>query len=201
MFSFHKIVDWFVPEGLAETSPAEYQRARLSVVLLLALLPMNPIAALTYAALGLTAFVWPVLVCGVLMALCPFIIRSTGSYKLGGFIALVQLLFAIALISLNTGGLNSPVLWWITPIPLLVGTVLGRNHATGWTLASISLVILVAIFAPAGLENLTLALTDGQQHWLSKSTLIAVVVTMLSAFFHADENRQESFERLEQAKT
>ena len=28
---------------------------------------------------------------------------------------------------------------------------------------------------------------------------IAVVITMLSAFFHADENRQESLDRLEQA--
>ncbi len=199
MSLFNRTVEWFVPAGLAERAPEEHRRARLSVVLLLALFPMNPVAAATYAMLGLDLFVWPVIACGFLMALCPFIIRTTGSYKLGGAIALINLMSAITLISLHTGGLNSPVLWWITPIPLLVGTVLGRRNATGWTLVSIAMVITIALFVPGGLDDLALSLTEGQQHWLSKSTLIAVVITMLSAFFHGDENRQESFDRLEQA--
>ena len=147
MSLFNTTVEWFVPEGLAEQNPEEHRRARLSVVLLLALFPMNPIAATTYALLGLDVFVWPVLSCGLLMAACPFIIRATGSYKLGGAIALINLMAAITLISLHTGGLNSPVLWWITPIPLLVGTVLGRTHATAWTLSSIAMVVLIALFA------------------------------------------------------
>ena len=107
MSLFNTTVEWFVPEGLAEQNPEEHRRARLSVVLLLALFPMNPIAATTYALLGLDLFVLPVLACGLLMAACPFIIRATGSYKLGGAIALINLMAAITLISLARAAVSS----------------------------------------------------------------------------------------------
>ena len=57
MSLFNRTVEWFVPAGLAERAPEEHRRARLSVVLLLALFPMNPVAAATYAMLGLDLFV------------------------------------------------------------------------------------------------------------------------------------------------
>lgn len=126
-------LDRFVPEAIRAADGDSLRDARTIVLLSFVLVIWGPPYMITTLLLGTPTVAALVLVAATTMASVPFVLRRTGSLRLGVYIALFALWVVLFGSSFALGGGASPSLIWLPSLPLIAMMMLSKKEAIGWT--------------------------------------------------------------------
>jgi hypothetical protein len=146
--------------------------------------PFNPMTAILYAWSGLNVLVLPVLCSGLVIATCPLFLRYTASYRFASNLALIAHVGSVMLVVARTGGVESPILWWLGPLPFVAGSLLGARGCVGWCTVGLLAGAVFFIYWPAGLPGYAVALPETTRLVLQASTHMSIVATLAGAFLY-----------------
>ncbi len=120
-----RAVDWFVPPGF-RGDPENLLPARLLVVgcFVIELIGAG-IAAEVYAVVGLVGTVWAFLIGLPLLLANPFLMRWTGSIRIPGILAVLEIVGFPAFMAFVDEGVHSSATLWMIPMPLMAAYVVG----------------------------------------------------------------------------
>jgi len=123
-----QLVDWFIPESVGHR-PAELNRARLFVATSLGLIGLGTCVVYpVYQLEGPEGPTLPIVMLTLLFHPCNLaLFRSSGSVKLSSGLLIGLLTLSLAILTLDTGGLLSPSIWWNIAIPLTTIFLFGRT--------------------------------------------------------------------------
>lgn len=129
--NLNPFADWFINESYFEDS-LQLKRARLLVKssFLTSLFSTSYLILALYVEcqVGFYSMIFNVL--GFL--LLPFVLRKKVDLILLGNVFIFMGAFAIALTTHFTGGLKSPILWWLAAAPVLAAFLVNRKSAIVW---------------------------------------------------------------------
>ncbi|MBT6432604.1 MAG: HAMP domain-containing histidine kinase [Deltaproteobacteria bacterium] len=191
------VVDRFLPPAIQDGDEEALRRARTIVVFSWLFVPMVPIAWTVYSWLGWEHLIGPVVWWGVITCLVPFLMRLTGSLNVAAFVSLLHFSTTVLMVSCFTGGWNSPVLWWVVPLPFIAGSVAGSRGAIGWTLIAAGIVMVQWWLTPNGWV-VELPTTASDMRINNIATLCAMLCVVLMAFLYTEYLRFDALNRLKQ---
>ena len=120
-----RAVDWFVPPA-CRGDPENLLPARLLVVgCFLIELIGAAIAVKVYAVVGLVSTVWAFLIGLPLLLANPFLMRWTGSIRIPGILAVLEIVGFPAFMAFVDEGVHSSATLWMIPMPLMAAYVVG----------------------------------------------------------------------------
>jgi two-component system chemotaxis sensor kinase CheA len=144
-------VDWFIPPSLRDGARDNLRRARLIVVVCLAMTAtcIPNVAILLSGGVKTVGF----LVLGELVALsaAPLLLRATGSLRLSAHFVVGTGLLGLVASSLFSGGLESPGLVWWGPYLIFAVMILGTRTGLFWTAVVVVLCIVYLILGKNGI--------------------------------------------------
>lgn len=131
--------DWFIPQSLRAIDAETLRRARLVVYFALAVTFWTPIFALIfYFYLECTSGAIVIAVGGLLGLVIPFGLRLTGSLRFWGNVITLDMFTVLTFTGFVSGGQRSPTLMWLTAVPMVTISILGRNWGTFWTILTLA---------------------------------------------------------------
>jgi signal transduction histidine kinase/ActR/RegA family two-component response regulator len=187
---FEKLRNVFLPKSFFTGSPLERRRSLLMYMLLLVgacSLPFYYIPHPDYdhvANLVGTAGYW-----GLLLALllgAPYI-----------FVAHGTLLWSIAYVSYlaaMTGGINSPVMVWMTAATLPAVLLLNRISAMFWVVAVFTANLLLLVISQNGLVNSDINMANDVMAWTVANKLFVISLAMYVVFVTERMHRSQTVE-------
>jgi signal transduction histidine kinase/ActR/RegA family two-component response regulator len=187
---FEKLRNLFLPKSFFTGSPLERRRSLLMYMLLLVgacSLPFYYIPHPDYdhvANLVGTAGYW-----GLLLALllgAPYI-----------FVAHGTLLWSIAYVSYlaaMTGGINSPVMVWMTAATLPAVLLLNRIPAMFWVVAVFTANLLLLVISQNGLVNSDINMANDVMAWTVANKLFVISLAMYVVFVTERMHRSQTVE-------
>lgn len=188
-------VDWFVPPAVRTGDEEELRQARMIVVFSWLFVPMVPIAWTVYSWLGWEHLIGPVLWWGVITCLVPFLMRLTGSLNVAAFVSLLHFSTTVLMVSSFTGGWDSPVLWWVVPVPFIAGSIAGSRGAIAWSFVAAGIVVAQWWLTPNGWV-VDLPVNAKNVRINNLTTLCAMLGVLLIAFLYTESLRFDALARL-----
>lgn len=126
-----QFVESYVPAKCAR-DPDETRRARLIVHFGFQGVIFGAAYAIFYAAIGHFVGAETVLVCSMVFALVPWILRNTSALNLSGHILVGTMAAGFTQLTLIEGGIHSHAVSWLASVPLCALLVLGLRPAFVW---------------------------------------------------------------------
>lgn len=191
-------IDWFVPTALRTGDEENLRRARTIVALSWLFVPMVPIAWTLYSWLGWEHLFGPVMWWGAITFLSPFLLRITGSTGVAASVSLFHYCSTILMISVFTGGWDSPVLWWVVPVPFVAGSITCGRGAFFWTLIAVLILGAQWWLTPMGW---VVELPENARNIRinNLTTMLSMLGVLLSAFLYTESLRLAAMSKLTKA--
>jgi len=158
--------------------PAARMRARIVVLLPLALAVWAPPFATINVVLGRPVAAVAIALIGVALLTGPLIHRLNGSVRLSAHILVGGTLAGLACVSHLTGGLLGEAAAWLVVVPLLAVFMLGMRQALLWTLLTVTYAALALLPQVQALQG-----PPDSPMWLRSVALAALILATASLAF------------------
>ena len=122
-------LDVFVPEELRLEGADTVKRARLIIAFSLVTAPFGPFFAAAYASFGMRVVGLGILATTIAALLNPLVLRRTGAMWLCEHLPAAYIWTVITFISVYTGGVGTPSLYWLVTLPLFASVFRGGGYA------------------------------------------------------------------------
>ena len=178
-----------MPPGLRGSGSQVERRAQVLIASSLLFLSTIPPSYFFYQSLGFMTALPPVVFIGGCLIITLFVVRLTGKPTLAAHSLLLGSCLAFGWLSWETGGVNSPILWWVQCIPLIAGATLGLAASVVWTVFG---ALEVAVLA--WLEALLMgeAFADSETRLFVVGTLYVMLATVQGFLIYSDTLREKS---------
>jgi signal transduction histidine kinase len=179
-----------------DTEP--YRRARLITGFGLLGFVFGCIYATFYLLIGHVFGAAIVIVCSLLFAAVPFLLRRTGNISLGGNLLTLVLLVGFSALCAIEGGVRGHAIGWLASVPLCALLLVGGPEAAGWCVLS---AVATACFVILDLNGVRLPLLYAQR-WHQLVTAagymgLTMFMSVLGLIFEG--GRRRAFGRMELA--
>lgn len=139
------MLDWFL-SGLPTDANSPFDRRRVLVMGAFASAAVS--GALTLARLvlipGFDQRHLVILVASIGLAITPFVMKWSGSYRLAGHFLVAVLTVSVALDMHHFGGLGAPATYAVFVTPLMATFYLGVRAGTAWTVVQLASLIVAS---------------------------------------------------------
>jgi signal transduction histidine kinase len=125
-------LDVFVPEQLRLEGADTVKRARLIIAFSLVTAPFGPFFAAAYASFGMRVVGIGILVATIAALLNPLVLRRTGAMRVCEQLPALYIWSVITFISLYTGGVGTPSVYWLVTLPLFASVFRGGRAGLAW---------------------------------------------------------------------
>jgi signal transduction histidine kinase len=195
--SFERLVDSFVPAACRDNLDST-RRARLIVHFGFQGLLFGSIYAIFYYYIGHTVGAKVVVVCSIIFAAVPWVLRRTASPSIAGHIVVGTMAAGFVELTLVEGGIHSHAIAWLASVPLCALLVLGVRAASIW--ASLCFLSGTAI-AAATFAGYDFAPTyDPRWHTVvDAGGNLGIILFMFTLGLIFELNRAMAFQRMEES--
>ena len=183
-------VDWFIPRSLATSTPDNLRRARLVVVVSLAMIANTVPNVVILLGAGVKTV--GLLVSAALLAFCaaPLLLRATGSLRLCAHFVVAMGLLGLVASSIFSGGLESPGLVWWGPYLIFAVMILGTRTGLLWTAAAVLLCIVYLVLGKNGIAiRNDVARLDRREALMSSSATAFIALFLLVRVYENLKNK------------
>ncbi|MBV9287698.1 MAG: HAMP domain-containing histidine kinase, partial [Hyphomicrobiales bacterium] len=197
--SLARAIDWLVPDALLADREMRTRARMFMFSHLFGPILGNVIPGYLFLADPRSAGTLAVLAGSIcLFWAFPFLVKYTGRYTLLSFLSIQNLLFAILFGCYFYGGLSSPFLPWLVPVPLLAFFYVGASAATGaaiLTQIAANLAGFIALFKLTGELPQTIDLAAMQGIGIISIISASIYVSMMALYYARILASQSEFEK------
>lgn len=128
---FEVLAGWFVPESCRQ-HPDDTRRARLIAHFGLQGTLFGAAYATFYAIIDHTRGAMIIVICSIIFAVVPWVLRRTGALRLCGHLLTGTMAAGFTQLTLIEGGIHSHAVAWLASVPLCALLILGVRPAAVW---------------------------------------------------------------------
>jgi diguanylate cyclase (GGDEF)-like protein len=189
-------IQWFIPFD-AQTEPAHLTRAQTFVNAVALATLAGPLYALAYYLLGFTVAAQEIVICCVVMATTPFLLRWTGSIYIAREVFLATVFCNFSWLTYHLGGLNAPTVGWLISGPVVAMFLGGVGCSLFWMSMSCATVAVLYVMNEAGVPLPSHPVQQLELLYLICHVGLFMVMVIFMALFELIKTK--GFIKLEQA--